>query len=101
MMNMADFTVVSGDAVGHVSYVSLALSYYLTSIYWLRVTAVDGLLFEIIYFQTRAAPSTRALPGILFLSSSISSKSIACVPRTSSSNKWPTRNCSLRVYSPA
>lgn len=51
-MTIADFSWVSGDAVGHVSYVLIALSYYLTSIYWLRVTAVAGLLFEIIYFQT-------------------------------------------------
>ena len=50
-MTMADFSWVSGDAVGHISYVLIALSYYLTSIYWLRVTAVAGLLFEIIYFQ--------------------------------------------------
>lgn len=29
----------------------IALSYYLTSLYWLWVTAVAGLLLEIVYFQ--------------------------------------------------
>jgi len=39
------------DAPGHVSYTLIALSYWLTDIFWLRVTAVIGLFFEIIYFR--------------------------------------------------
>ncbi|HKP26906.1 MAG TPA: cyclic nucleotide-binding domain-containing protein [Dongiaceae bacterium] len=39
-----------GDAAGHVSYLIIAVSYWLTNIYWLRVTAVIGLYFEIAYF---------------------------------------------------
>jgi hypothetical protein len=39
------------DIPGHISYVILAVSYCLTNIYWLRVTAVVGLVFEIIYFS--------------------------------------------------
>ena len=39
-----------GDAAGHVSYLIIAVSYWLTNIYWLRVTAVVGLCFEIAYF---------------------------------------------------
>src|SRR5262245_15135810 len=39
-----------GDAAGHVSYLIIAISYWLTNIYWLRVTAVVGLCFEIAYF---------------------------------------------------
>jgi len=39
-----------GDAAGHVSYVLIALSYWMTNIYWLRVTAVIGLCFEVAYF---------------------------------------------------
>ncbi len=39
------------DIPGHVSYVLIAISYYLTNIYWLRVTAVAGLTLEIAYFQ--------------------------------------------------
>lgn len=40
-----------GEAAGHVSYVIIALSYWLTNIYWLRVTAVIGLCFEVAYFM--------------------------------------------------
>lgn len=38
------------DIAGNVSYILIALSYYLTNIYWLRVTAVVGLTCEILYF---------------------------------------------------
>lgn len=41
---------MSGDVAGHVSYVIIAISYWLTNIYWLRVTAVIGLCFEVAYF---------------------------------------------------
>lgn len=41
---------VWGDAAGHVSYLIIAISYWLTNIYWLRVTAVLGLCFEVAYF---------------------------------------------------
>jgi CRP-like cAMP-binding protein len=36
---------------GHVAYMMLALSYVLTNIFWLRVTAVISMLLEIIYFM--------------------------------------------------
>lgn len=39
-----------GDAAGNTSYVIIAISYWLTNIYWLRVTAVIGLCFEVTYF---------------------------------------------------
>lgn len=39
-----------GNAFGHLSYLILALSYWLTNIYWLRVLAVLGSALEIIYF---------------------------------------------------
>ena len=39
------------DVPGHVSYTLIALSYWLTDIYWLRVIAVVGLFFEILYFR--------------------------------------------------
>jgi Cyclic nucleotide-binding domain len=35
---------------GHVSYVLIAVSYWLTDIFWLRVVAVVGLSLEILYF---------------------------------------------------
>ncbi len=39
------------DVPGHASYVLIAISYWLTNIYWLRVMAVIGLSLEIVYFQ--------------------------------------------------
>lgn len=39
------------DVPGHISYVLIAISYWLTNIWWLRVTAVCGLALEIVYFQ--------------------------------------------------
>lgn len=39
------------DLPGHLSYILIAVSYYLTNIYWLRVTAVIGLSLEIVYFR--------------------------------------------------
>src|SRR5690349_18354726 len=35
---------------GHVSYVMIAISYWLTDIFWLRSMAIVGLAFEILYF---------------------------------------------------
>lgn len=35
---------------GHLSYILIALSYWLTEIFWLRVVAVVGLSLEIVYF---------------------------------------------------
>jgi hypothetical protein len=39
------------DVPGHVSYLIIAISYWLTNIYWLRVTAIVGLALEIVYFR--------------------------------------------------
>ena len=39
------------DVPGHVSYVLIALSYWMTNVFWLRVIAVVGLVFEILYFR--------------------------------------------------
>lgn len=39
------------DVPGHISYILIAISYWLTNIYWLRVMAVIGLSMEILYFQ--------------------------------------------------
>ncbi len=38
------------DLAGHASYLLIAISYYATNIYWLRVMAVLGLTLEIAYF---------------------------------------------------
>ena len=39
------------DLPGHISYVLIAVSYFLTNMFWLRVAAVAGLFFEILYFR--------------------------------------------------
>ena len=36
---------------GHLSYVLIAISYWLTDMFWLRLVAVVGLSFEILYFS--------------------------------------------------
>src|SRR5262249_61012273 len=35
----------------HLSYVLIAISYWLTDIFWLRLVAIVGLSFEILYFS--------------------------------------------------
>src|SRR6201989_2168782 len=37
------------DVPGPVSYVLIALSYWMTNVFWLRLIAVCGLVFEIVY----------------------------------------------------
>ena len=39
------------DLLGTLSYVVIPLSYLMTNIFWLRVSAVAGLFLEIAYFQ--------------------------------------------------
>lgn len=39
------------DLPGHASYFLIAISYWLTRIFWLRVTAIAGLFLEICYFS--------------------------------------------------
>jgi len=36
---------------GHLSYVLIAISYWLTDMFWLRLVAVVGLSFKILYFS--------------------------------------------------
>jgi hypothetical protein len=38
------------DVPGHISYLIIAISYYLTRMFWLRLMAVIGLFMEILYF---------------------------------------------------
>ena len=49
-MDVLGMPMTVADVPGHVSYVLIAISYYLTNIFWLRVAAVIGLAFEILYF---------------------------------------------------
>jgi Cyclic nucleotide-binding domain len=48
---MGEWGVSWSDVPGHVSYVLIALSYWMTNVFWLRVIAVIGLIFEIVYFR--------------------------------------------------
>ena len=47
----------SVDAIpGHIAYTIIAISYLLTNILWLRIAAVVGITFEIIYFIVSGSP---------------------------------------------
>jgi CRP-like cAMP-binding protein len=50
------------DLPEHLAYVIIAISYFLTNIYWLRVAAVIGLSLEIIYFRLTGLGTTTGLP---------------------------------------
>ncbi len=50
-MDDAGIPFVWADVPGHASYLIIAVSYWLTSIYWLRLTAIVGLALEIVYFR--------------------------------------------------
>jgi hypothetical protein len=50
-MGDAGIPFLWADVPGHISYLIIAVSYWLTNIYWLRVTAVVGLALEIVYFR--------------------------------------------------
>jgi hypothetical protein len=44
-------TIFSANNIpGHISYILIAISYWLTDIFWLRVMAIVGLSMEIVYF---------------------------------------------------
>jgi Cyclic nucleotide-binding domain len=45
-----------GTVPGHVGYAIIAISYLLTNIFWLRVAAVVGISFEILYFAVSGSP---------------------------------------------
>jgi len=48
---MSELGILWSDVPGHVSYVLIALSYWMTNVFWLRVIAIVGLVFEILYFR--------------------------------------------------
>lgn len=48
---MSEMGIPWSDVPGHVSYVLIAISYWMTNVFWLRVIAVVGLVFEILYFR--------------------------------------------------
>ena len=50
MNSFTDSLLTLNNFPGHLSYFFLAISYYLTNIFWLRVLAVISMVLEIIYF---------------------------------------------------
>ena len=52
---MGEWGINWSDVPGHVSYILIALSYWMTNVFWLRVIAVIGLVFEILYFRMSGA----------------------------------------------
>jgi hypothetical protein len=52
----------STDLPAHLSYIVIAVSYFLTNVFWLRVLAVIGLFLEIVYFRLTGASATTGVP---------------------------------------
>lgn len=50
-MDTSAIPFIWADVPGHAAFLLIAVSYYLTNIYWLRVIAVIGLSLEIVYFN--------------------------------------------------
>ena len=50
------------DIPAHLSYVVIAISYFLTNVFWLRVAAVCGLFLEILYFRLTGTNTTSGVP---------------------------------------
>jgi CRP-like cAMP-binding protein len=50
------------DIPAHLSYIVIAISYFLTNVFWLRVAAVMGLFLEILYFRLTGTNSSAGVP---------------------------------------
>jgi hypothetical protein len=50
------------DLPAHLSYIVIAISYFLTNVFWLRVAAVIGLFLEIIYFRLTGTSASTGIP---------------------------------------
>ena len=57
-----DNFIAPTDLIEHLSYVLIAISYFLTQIFWLRVAAVAGLALEIVFFLVTKQSFTTGLP---------------------------------------
>ena len=56
------------DLTEHLSYLVIAISYFLTNMFWLRTAAVVGLALEILYFTITRQSLTAGLPwDIVFI----------------------------------
>ncbi len=54
MENYFPFTEIPS----HLAYIVIAISYFLTNVFWLRVVAVCGLFLEIVYFRMTGTNTT-------------------------------------------
>jgi CRP-like cAMP-binding protein len=50
------------DIPAHLSYITIAISYFLTNVFWLRVAAVVGLFLEIVYFRLSGTNASAGVP---------------------------------------
>ena len=50
------------DIPAHLSYIIIAISYFLTNVFWLRVAAVIGLFMEILYFRLTGTNVSSGVP---------------------------------------
>ena len=57
-----DNFIAPTDLIEHLSYVLIAVSYFLTQMFWLRVAAVAGLALEIVFFMVTKQSFTTGLP---------------------------------------
>jgi CRP-like cAMP-binding protein len=56
------------DIPAHLSYIIIAISYFLTNVFWLRVAAVVGLFLEILYFRITGTNTSAGIPwDVLFI----------------------------------
>ncbi len=62
MDNYFSFT----DIPAHLAYIVIAISYFLTNLFWLRVAAVVGLFLEILYFRLTGTNSNAGIPWDAF-----------------------------------
>jgi hypothetical protein len=62
---MISYLTSGNELFGHIAYLLLALSYVLTNIFWLRVTAVLSMFFEIAYFHYSGGDLTTGIAWTL------------------------------------
>lgn len=56
-----EYPSINNEVFGNVAYVCLAISYFLTNIFWLRVMAVVSMFLEMVYFKFSGGDLTTGL----------------------------------------
>ncbi len=84
----------TSDLTEHLSYLAIAISYFLTSMFWLRVIAVLGLFLEITFFMMTRQNLGTGLPwDVIFIV--INLYGIALLIREKAMAKLPARDALL------